>query len=105
MALSQKDEARLREAAAAEGVDPEALIAAAQAPGDGRREDGTGTGGRNQQKLYMYLLPFVTVAEVRQRFLGLNDSFPGDVEVASDWAREHPVAADGDQVPPDDEVA
>jgi hypothetical protein len=39
----------------------------------------------------MYLLPFVTVAEVRQKFLGLTESFPGDKSVASDWATAHPV--------------
>ena len=103
MALSPKDEAKLREAATAEGVDPDALVDAAQAPDDAARGDQSAPSA-NQPKLYMYLLPFVTVAEVRERFLGLTDSFPGDASVASDWAREHPVAAGGDQVPPDEQV-
>ena len=50
-------------------------------------------------KLYMYLLPFVTVKQVRRDFLGQTEPFQGDDEIASDWAVAHPVASPTDSSP------
>lgn len=96
--LTKQTEQRLREVAAREGIDPERLIAVARRMDDGFGAQSTGEAGAgqaNQPKLYMYLLPFVKVSEVRQVFLGLSEPFPGDNEVASDWAAKHPVSASG----------
>jgi hypothetical protein len=95
MALSPSDETILRAAAEREGVDADELIAAARDIG------GKAAGGGQSQsqgpKLYMYLLPYLRVSEVRQVFLGLTDQFPGDGEIASDWAAQHPIANADDQ--------
>ena len=87
MPLSPEQTKQLRAIAADEGVNAERLIAVAEGvsnePPAGARTD--------DQKLFMYLLPFVRVKEVRSRWLGLTDAFPGDDQVASDWATAHPM--------------
>lgn len=101
--LTDIDKAKLAEFAKAEGLDPAKLVAAAERLEAGGATPGGGApvpGGKaNEPKLYMYLLPFVTVAEVRRNFLGLTEPFPGDSKVASDWAREHPSASPTDASP------
>ncbi|HYF01054.1 MAG TPA: hypothetical protein VEJ18_19175, partial [Planctomycetota bacterium] len=73
MPLSDEQIAALRAAAAREGVDADALIAAAESPSEpGQAPEG------EKPKLYMYLLPFVTVKEVRSFWLGQTAPFPGD---------------------------
>ncbi len=94
------DEPAIRAIAKREGVDPEALLGAVrkQVPaesGADNHKPGDGQ-ARSEAKLYMYLLPFVTVREVRQVFLQLPDSFPGDTSVASDWATKHPMGGAAD---------
>lgn len=89
--LSAEQRAAIEAVAKREGVDPKELAAAAQDIVDGKdpAPDAPAGGGKEQPKLFMYLLPFVTVKEVRQRWLGLTDDFPGDRAVASEWAMEH----------------
>lgn len=95
MALSEEQKARLRTEAGKRGIDPDKLIAAAEA----EPSDDSSSGSRSpaptgeQPKLFMYLLPFVTVREVRQKWLGLTDSFSGDGEVAAKWAAKMTAGA------------
>jgi len=83
---------RLKAEAEKRGIDPNALIAEAEKMSDDEPaetkpvKDGGASSSTEQPKLFMYLLPFVTVREVRQKWLGLTDSFAGDGEVASKWA-------------------
>jgi hypothetical protein len=89
MPLTSKQRAALEAKAKEHGVDPARLIAEAEALSDpaapGTKQKSSG----EQPKLYMYLLPFVRVREVREVWLGLGESFPGDEEVASEWAAKH----------------
>ena len=94
MPLSPEQRAALEAEADRRGVDRAALIREAEALVDGGDEQEPSQRGGNadappsgeQPKLFMYLLPFVKVREVRQKWLGLTESFPGDNEVASKWA-------------------
>lgn len=98
--LTKANEQRLRDVAAREGIDPERLIAVARRMDEGGDRQGPmpeSRGEANAPKLYMYLLPFVKVSEVRQVFLGLSEPFPGDNEVASDWAAKHSLGQDSGQ--------
>lgn len=68
--------------ARSEGIDPQRLISVAE-------RDNAPTQGKNSEiKLFQYHLPFVKVREVRQ-YLGFTEAFPGDDEVAGDWAMKH----------------
>lgn len=103
--LTEKQRAALEVKAKAAGVDPAKLIAEAERLAeagdekpDAKPEGSKAAPSAEQPKLFMYLLPFVTVREVRQVWLGLDDSFPGDGEVASAWA-----AKQGGSTPPEGE--
>src|SRR3990167_4409972 len=87
MAPSPAQVAALRAAADRDGVDADALVAAAETL-PSPSADGDGGGGETAEtpKLFMYLLPFVRVREVRKIWLGLDEPFPGDNEVAAAWA-------------------
>ena len=105
MALTADQIEKIDAAAEEAGVDPDALRAAAEeelanpetgAKPSGGEAESTSTSKRNDTKLYLYLLPFVRVREVRAilRAGGLpieDGAFPGDGEVASVWAAAHPV--------------
>lgn len=110
--LSDEQLAAIEKVAAKEGVDPKKLADAAERIQDGEAAGPSSSAGGKPPtakpvapdpqtpKLYMYLLPFVTVAEVRSKFLGLTAPFAGDKEVAADWAAEHggtSAPAEGDQ--------
>jgi hypothetical protein len=98
--LTEQDRQKLQQVAATEGVDPAALVSAAEKLADGQDAGGMpGTTPQSDQgpKLFMYLLPFVLVKEVRSKWLGLADAFPGDLSIASDWATAHPNAAPPDK--------
>jgi hypothetical protein len=109
MPLTSKQRAALEAKAKERGVDSAKLIAEAESIS----QDSATTGGKaaapatdsgadasaEKPKLFMYLLPFVTVREVRGNWLGLNDSFPGDSSVASEWAAKH--GAGGGEEPPE----
>ncbi len=105
MPLSSDQRATLEAEAQRRGIDPAKLIDAAEKDLAGSAEGAPAKPGAEskaepsseQPKLFMYLLPFVTVREVRQVWLGLTDSFPGDGEVASKWAAKQ----SGDVVPAD----
>lgn len=87
--LTDKQRGALEAKAKERGVDPAKLIAEAEAIMSGGKSVSTAPSddpGAEKPKLFMYLLPFVTVREVRERWLGLMDSFPGGEEIASAWA-------------------
>ena len=92
MPISNDQRSRLAAAAQERGLDPAKLIAEAErqaagqpdAPGD--KPKGDAPTSAEKPKLFMYLLPFVTVREVRQNWLELTDSFPGDNMPAAEWA-------------------
>lgn len=90
MPLSDEQRAEIEKVAAKEGVDPAKLAAAAERIVSGQPARVGAKAGQQadheQPKLDMYLLPFVTVQEVREHWLGLTDAFPGDRQVASKWA-------------------
>lgn len=89
MQLNDKQRALLESEAKRRGVDPAALIREAEkisASRSVRSENTEDAPDKEQPKLFMYLLPFVRVREVRKIWLGLDESFPGDDEIASAWA-------------------
>lgn len=86
MALTNEQRSILTAEAKRRGIEPADLIAAAEGSGSSSPKTAEAAGGSEKPKLFMYLLPFVTVREVRQNWLGLTDSFAGDSEVASKWA-------------------
>jgi hypothetical protein len=86
MPLTNEQRSALTAEANRRGIDPGKLIAAAEQSTSGPGTDVQTGEPAEKPKLYMYLLPFVTVREVRQNWLGLTESFPGDSEVASKWA-------------------
>ena len=86
MPLSDQQKEALRKEAASRGVDANALIAEAESIQSSAPPDAKSAPSADQPKLFMYLLSFVTVREVREHWLGLSESFPGDNEVASVWA-------------------
>lgn len=103
MPLSAEQKAKLQAEAARRGIDPAKLIAAAERAIDA---DSAGPEARSSApgdppKLFQYHLPFVTVREVRQKWLGLTESFPGDSAIASEWAAKHGETGDGNDMPPD----
>lgn len=106
MPLSPEQKDALTAEAKKRGIDPDKLIAAAEEhlanpPASGEQKAAASTGGTpDQPKLFQYHLPFVTVGEVRRVWLGLTDSFPGDNEVASDWAAKHGGSSGGPTTPP-----
>ena len=115
MPLSAEQRAKLEAEAKRCGIKPADLIAAAETeiakreksptdtPADGNTEDddesddGTGEPG----SLFMYLLPFVTVGEVRRIWLKVPGSLPGadDNENAAGWAAKVAGAASSDSNP------
>lgn len=104
MPLTDEQRAKLEAAAKERGLDPAALIREAEkiAPRAGQDDDPGSDRDeqpKEQPKLFMYLLPFVTVREVRQVWLGLKDSFPGDSEVAAAWAAKQAPSSGGGQEP------
>lgn len=73
----------LREAAEAEGVDPEDLIAAAQ------EYDGSAPAEPLEPiKLFQYHLPFLKVREVRE-YLRLTEAVPDQEMLCGEWLGRH----------------
>ena len=97
--LTSQQRAALEAKAKETGVDPAKLIAEAENISAGGQASSSVTQPADQPKLYMYLLPFVTVREVREKWLGLSDSFAGDSEVAAEWAMKHGGGGNGGQDP------
>lgn len=92
MPLSQEQRAALERAAADNGVDPAALIEVADAELAARdappNADAAAIAAEQAEppKLFQYHLPFVRVREVRRVWLRLEEPFPGDDEIAAEWA-------------------
>ena len=110
MPLSDKQRALAIEEAKRRGIDEAALIAEmerlADEKPDAKSDDAKGKPPSGEPpKLFMYHLPFVRVREVRQVWLGLTESFPGDDEIASEWAAKHGADAAPAGTPPPDEAA
>jgi len=103
MPLSSKQRAALEAKAKEKGLDPAKLIAEAesmQSAAPAKSENSKDAPASTEQpKLFMYLLPFVTVREVREVWLGLKESFPGDSEVASAWAAKQGGGSGGTPPP------
>lgn len=111
MALDAKTREAIAARAKAKGLDVQALTAAVEkmqaganaptepAPTAGDATD-TATPVPDRPTLFMYLLPFVTVKEVRAH-MGFPGPLPGasGTEIASDWAAAHPVASPTDSTP------
>lgn len=90
MPLTDKQRAALEAKAKERGVDAAELIAAAESLSAGERETPSpktpGVAAQGEKpNLYMYLLPFVTVNEVRTIWLDLDPVNGGD-EYAGVWA-------------------
>jgi hypothetical protein len=99
MALNAAQRAKLTAEARRRGIDPAKLIAAAEAQLEKQSTSSSSpesAQASEMPKLFQYHLPFVTVGEVRRRWLGLDESFAGDDEVASDWAAKHGGGTGGD---------
>jgi len=103
MPLTNQQRAALEAKAKEHGVDPAKLIAEAESlisASPARADKGKDAPSAEQPKLFMYLLPFVTVREVREVWLGLSDPFPGDREIASAWAAKQGGGGDSGTPPP-----
>lgn len=102
--LTSSQRIRIEQEAAARGVDPDELIAEAEAVLAERDKPaptgGSAKPGKTDVPLYMYHLPFVTVNEVRTRWLGL-DPVAGGEQYAAEWAAERSAAVKADEpIPP-----
>jgi hypothetical protein len=101
MPLTDKQREALEAKAKERGIDPAKLIAEAESTLSGStaspKSRDAADATAEKPKLFMYLLPFVTVREVRENWLGLTDSFPGDGQVASTWAAKQGAPTDGEE--------
>jgi len=91
--LTEDQRAKLTAEAEKRGVDANELIAAAESLTSKTPPKSAATPSAEKPKLFMYLLPFVTVKEVRQNWLELSESFPGDEMPAAGWAAKFASAA------------
>jgi len=95
--LSQDQRAKLTAEAERRGIDADKLIAAAEKrlSGDVKADKKPVAPSAEPKPLYMYHLPFVTVNEVRETWLGL-DPIPGGEMNAAKYAAEQsaPVKTD-----------
>lgn len=95
--LSKDQVDLLRAEAVRRGIDPDALIAAAESP----QPSALASSAKDKPNLFMYLLPFVTVNEVRTIWLEL-DPMAGGEQYAAEWAAKQsaPPATPQDGNPP-----
>lgn len=103
MALTSQQRAALEAAAKERGIDPAKLIAEAEAMSgsDETSAKESEPSSAEPPKLFMYLLPFVRVREVRKIWLKLEESFPGDDAVAAEWAAKFGGGSGSDEPPPE----
>lgn len=103
MALSSEQRAALKAEAERRGVDVDELIAAAELEleGDDAGDEKNKTAGKAapaaaaapaQPPLYQYHLPFVTVNEVREKWLGLGPVAGGEM-YAGEWIAKQTSSA------------
>lgn len=90
MALSSAQIAAIEAKARERGVDPERLKAAAERVSGRTGAPKTNDDAPQRPSLSAFMLPFLTVREIRQA-IGLDAPFPGDPQIASDWAARHPA--------------
>jgi hypothetical protein len=94
MPLTSQQRAALTAKAKEAGVDPDKLIAEAEAMQSGPPAGKSGKPASELTdepgNLFMYLLPFVTVGEVRRIWLKVPGSLPGadDNTNAAEWAAQ-----------------
>ena len=104
MPLDQQQREALERAARENGVDPADLIKAAEeeiggaeSKPDGKPATKAAPAGEpvnsEPPKLFQYHLSFVRVREVRKVWLKLDEPFPGDDEIAAEWAAKFESAA------------
>lgn len=90
--ITAEEEAQIRQLAKDAGLDEDAVVAAAKVADEtpqGGGKPGQAVGAAEKPKLFMYLLAFVTVDEVRENWLGLPPGpFPGNGQVAAAWAQK-----------------
>lgn len=98
--LTDQQRAALTAEAQRRGIDSAALIAEAEALTSGAPGAAQVPAGE-KPNLYMYLLPFVTVNEVRTIWLELDPVAGGD-QYAAEWAAKQVVPG---SAPPVDETA
>lgn len=85
MPLTDKQRTALEAKAKEAGVDAAKLVAEAESMVAGSAGSGDDAPAKEKPNLYMYLLPFVTVNEVRTIWLEL-DAVAGGDEYAGTWA-------------------
>ena len=102
MPLSDSQRAALEKAAVENGVAAADLIAAAEEEMSAvEREEpsavksSASSSSTDPPKLFQYHLAFVRVREVRRVWLGLDEPFPGDNEIAAEWAAKFSGPASG----------
>jgi hypothetical protein len=111
MPLDPQQREALERAARENGVDPADLIkaaeeelAGAEPKPDGKPTTKDARGGEpassEPPKLFQYHLPFVRVREVRKVWLKLDEPFPGDEEIAAEWAAKFESAQPPDAQTP-----
>lgn len=88
--LSDSEREQLAAAAKAEGYDPAAVIAAAEADEEqAPAESGAVPAGlKFGEGLYQYLLPYMRASEVRQ-FMGLTGDTPDGELFTGEWLAKH----------------
>lgn len=91
--LSEDEKAKLRAAAVAEGVDPDALVAAAEESSSEPAEGGKGVADR----LLIGFLDYVKVKELRER-LGFTDRVAGDEELCTAFSIARGMKPDPNKV-------
>lgn len=91
MPLSPEQVTALRAAAEREGVDPDALVAAAEtgASGADQKDTGASPTATEPPKLFQYHLPFVLVRELRSKWLGLDERIADDEMLCAEFALKH----------------
>lgn len=103
MSLSNEQRMKLEAAARRRGIDPKKLIAAAERGGDDVESTKAGIESESTTKekanLYMYLLPFVTVNEVRTVWLELEPIAGGEEYAAAFAAKQFPGRTTGMTTP------
>lgn len=107
--LTKLEEAALRKRAEEQGIDPEEYLAAARAvdaeasAGDkGGAAPKGAPGAAEPPKLFQYHLPFITVKELREKWLGLTEKIDDEDLPCGEWLAKHGGALAGSPAAPPD---
>ena len=106
MPLSSEQKRALIAEANRRGIDAGKLIAAAEANASGQAPSQTAPGADATQTgepgdLFMYLLPFVTVGEVRKLWLKVDGAFPDMNANAAEYAARFAASSKPASDPPE----